>query len=204
VCCLGAVTAVRSGLSVQSSLTGVILFVACIWIVFLLDRVLPLEHLGLVPRQLRGLVGIAAMPFLHGDLPHLISNTPPLIFLMLLLVGSRAASTEVVVLLLFVSGILLWVFGREALHIGASTLVFSLGSFLVVTGMMERRALSLGISLLVVLLYGTSFLTGILPWQPGVSWDGHLAGLIGGCLVAPVAMRRVQVKANRARNTDGR
>ncbi len=165
-------------------------FLIVIWVVFALDQLLPLEQFGLVPRQLRGLLGIVAMPLLHGDVNHLLANTTPLVFLLLLLVGSRTRILEVVLSLWLLSGVLLWVFGREALHIGASTLVFALGSFLIVTGIIERRLLSFAIAVLVTIVYGTSFFAGIAPWQAGVSWDGHLAGLIGGAMVAPMALRR--------------
>ena len=64
---------------------GVALFVAVLWIVFLVDRLLPLERLGLVPRTLAGLPGIVAMPFLHKSLAHLAANTVPLIVLLAML-----------------------------------------------------------------------------------------------------------------------
>jgi len=178
------------GDSLRSGIGGVLVFVAVIWLAFLVDQLLPLERMGLIPRQLRGIVGIAAMPFLHGDLNHLLANTMPLTFLLMLLIGSRPRNVEVVASLLAVSGLLLWVFGREAVHIGASTLVFALGSFLIVSGVIERRPVSLAVSVLVVVVYGSSFFAGIAPWQAGVSWDGHLAGLVGGVIVAPLALRR--------------
>jgi len=177
-----------------AALGGVLAFIAVIWVVFVFDRLLPLEQFGLVPRQLRGLLGIFAMPLLHGDFNHLLANTTPLAFLLLLLIGSRTRNTEVVVSLWLISGALLWLFGREALHIGASSLVFALGSFLIVTGVMERRLLSFAVAVLVTAVYGTSFFAGIAPWQSGVSWDGHLAGLVGGGLLAPLALRRHEKK----------
>ena len=186
----------KSTLTLQDSIKGVLALIAVIWAVFLLDRLLPLETFGLVPRSLWGATGILAMPFLHGDLQHLLANTTPLAFLLILLAGSRARSTEVVVVLVILSGSLLWLFGREAVHIGASTLVFALGSFLIVTGMIERRLVSLGIALLVVVVYGTSFIAGVVPWQSGVSWDGHLAGLVGGALTAPLALRRAKTDSS--------
>lgn len=176
----------------QSALKGVLGLVGLIWAVFLMDVALPLEQFGVIPRQARGLIGIFAMPFLHGDVQHLIANTTPLAFLLFLLAGSRAHSAEVVAILVVASGCMLWVFGREALHIGASSLVFALGSFLIVTGLIERRLVSLGVAVLVVLVYGTSFIAGVVPWQKGVSWDGHLAGLVAGALMAPVALQRAK------------
>jgi len=95
-------------------------FIAIIWIVFAFDRFLPLEQYGLVPRSVRGLIGVFAMPFLHGDLSHIIGNTIPLTVTLILLAGSRANSGAIVFLITVLGGGGLWLFGREALHIGAS------------------------------------------------------------------------------------
>ncbi len=155
-----------------------------IWVVFMLDHVIPLQQYGLEPRSLSGLSGIAAMPFLHSGLNHLVSNTIPLLVLLMLLAGSRARSWLIVLTIGLLSGGLLWVFGRPALHIGASAMIFGLAAFLLVSGVLERRFLPLVISALVGLLYGSTLLSGILPTVNGVSWDGHLCGMIAGILTA--------------------
>jgi len=161
-----------------------------IWIVFLLDRFLPLEKLGLIPRELSGIFGIATMTFLHIDLGHIIGNTLPLVTLLALLAGSRADSRKVVVLVTIMGGALLWVFGRDAIHIGASLLIFGLASFLLVSGFLEKRIVPMIISIVVALLYGTTMLSGILPWQTGVSWEGHLLGGIAGAFTAWILVKK--------------
>ena len=60
----------------------ILILVGLIWLVFLLDLILPLERLGLIPRSFAGLVGIVTMPFLHGSFGHLVSNTFPLVILL--------------------------------------------------------------------------------------------------------------------------
>lgn len=163
---------------------GIALFIAAIWVIYGADRFLPLEQWGLIPRDPGGLAGIITMPFLHADFSHLMGNTIPLVVLLLLLAGSRANSRMIVLLLVLTGGALLWLFGREALHIGASGLVFGLIVFLIATGLLERRPASLSVSAIVALLYGGSLVGGIMPFQKGVSWDGHLLGAIAGVLVA--------------------
>jgi len=79
---------------------------------------------------------------------------------------------------------LLWLLGRDALHIGASGLVFSLSAFLITAGILERRLIGLAVAALVAFLYGGTLLGGMLPMQPGVSWDGHALGALGGTAVA--------------------
>lgn len=170
--------------SVGSDLRGIVLFIGLIWLVFVLDRVLPLENFGLIPRSLRGLAGIVTLPFLHGDWAHITSNTVPLFLLLLLLAGSRANSIDIVVFISILAGIALWLFGRTAIHIGASVLVFGLIGFLVCAGFFEKRLLSACIAIGVAVTYGSTLLSGILPTNSGVSWEGHLFGACAGGLVA--------------------
>lgn len=160
-------------------------FIVFIWVVFLLDLILPLENFGLTPRDSGGLIGIIAMTFLHGSYQHLMSNTVPLVALLALLAGSRADSKKVVAIIILLGGSLLWLFGRgDYVHIGASLLVFGLAVFLVVSGILEKRTIPMVISVVVALVYGTSLLSGIMPWQQGISWDGHLMGGIAGGVTA--------------------
>jgi membrane associated rhomboid family serine protease len=173
--------------TVREELHGILVFLGAIWAVFLLDLLVPLDfnHLGLVPRTLRGLLGILTMPFLHANLNHLISNTIPLFVLRSLLAGSKARSWKTVAEIILLSGVLLWIFGRPAVHVGASGLIFGLAAFLVVSGFLEKRLLSLAIAILIVFLYGGSLLSGILPRVGStVSWDGHLMGAVAGGIVA--------------------
>jgi len=161
------------------------IFIASIWLVFLLDTFLPLEKFGLIPRDGSGLFGIIAMTFLHGNFQHLMSNTVPLIVLLLLLSGSQADSRKIVASIIILGGLLLWVFGRSnSIHIGASLLVFGLASFLMVAGILERRTIPMIISIVVAVVYGSTLLSGLLPWQQGVSWEGHLMGGIAGAMTA--------------------
>jgi len=170
--------------TIRRDFVAIAIFIAVIWIVFAFDRFMALEQYGLVPRSSRGLVGIFAMPFLHGDLSHIIGNTIPLAVTLFLLAGSRANSTAIVFLITLLGGAGLWVFGREALHIGASGLVFGLIAFHICSGFFERRVKSIIIALLVGGLYAGTLLNGVLPFQKGVSWDGHLIGAVAGALVA--------------------
>ncbi len=169
---------------VGEELRGILLFIGVIWLVFLLDRVLPLEVFALWPRRLSGLPGILASPFLHLDLQHILANTIPLLVLLCLLAGSRANSGRTVVILVVLSGSLLWLFGRPVPVIGASGLVFALIGFLILSGFLERRFVALLVSAFVAFSYGGTLLLGVLPGQPGVSWDGHLFGALGGALAA--------------------
>jgi membrane associated rhomboid family serine protease len=118
--------------TIRQEISGVIVFLGAIWAVFLASLLFPgLDHYGVLPRRMVGLVGIPVMPFLHANLQHILSNTIPLFILLVLLAGSRAESWGVVVSISLLGGLLLWIFGREAVHIGASGLVSGLHAFLI-------------------------------------------------------------------------
>jgi len=174
----------RNRHTIKRDFLSVAAFIAVIWVVFFLDRFLPLEQYGLVPRDVHGLVGIVAMPFLHGDLAHIIGNTIPLAVTLFLLAGSRSNSGAIVFLITILAGLALWIFGREARHIGASGLVFGLIAFHVFAGVFEKRIKTILIAFIVGGMYAGTFVKGVLPMQEGVSWDGHLFGALAGTLVA--------------------
>jgi membrane associated rhomboid family serine protease len=90
-----------------------------------------------------------------------------------------AATTIIVVL----GGIAVWLLGKTAIHIGASGLIFGWFGFLLVRGLVEKRVIPLLIAIAIVVLYGGMF-WGVLPGQPGVSWEAHLFGFIAGAAAA--------------------
>jgi membrane associated rhomboid family serine protease len=173
--------------TIREELYGVLAFVGFIWCVFIVGHILPfqLQSYGITPRTFRGLVGIPAAPLLHANLEHLASNTIPLAVLLLLLAGSRARSWTVVVSIVLLAGALLWLFGRPAIHIGASSLIYGLIAYLIVSGIRELRIVPIIVSVVVGLLYGGTLAAGILPSPAShVSWEGHLFGAIAGAAVA--------------------
>jgi membrane associated rhomboid family serine protease len=173
--------------TVREELTGVLAFVGLVWLIFVIGQIPPfdLESFGVTPRTLRGLVGIPAAPFLHENLAHLVSNTAPLTVLLLLLAGSKAQTWTVVAYIVLLSGALLWLFGRPATHIGASSLIYGLIAYLLVSGIREARFIPLIIAIVVGFLYGGTLAAGVLPrWGSHVSWEGHLFGAIAGAAIA--------------------
>ena len=175
-----------ASLTIQEELAGVIAFIGVIWAVFVVSRFIPsLECCGVVPRTLRGSAGIPAMPFLHKDLHHILGNTFPLFILLALLAGSTARPWQVVVELVLLGGLLLWLFGRSQVHIGASGLVFALIAFLIVSGFLEKRLVSLTVAIFVGFIYGGTLISGILPrFRSYISWEGHLCSAVAGGIVA--------------------
>ncbi len=161
-------------------------FLLAMWLVYLVELAIPadLTQFGLLPRSLRGLLGIVTAPFLHGGLGHLIGNTIPLAILMSLTIASRHRAWLVILAVIVISGCILWIVGRNANHVGASSLVFGLCTYLITVGIRERKIASLGIAVLVIFLFGGTLIWGVIPsFGSQVSWEGHLCGAIAGLAV---------------------
>ena len=175
---------------------GIVVLMACValaWVMELGDFIVPgrwLDSHGIQPRTLSGLWGVLFAPLLHGGFAHLIANTVP--FLMLgFLVMLRGLGTFIGVSLLIIlmGGLGVWVFGKPGLHIGASGLIFGFIGYLLARGYFERSFGSLAVAVIVAVLYGGA-LWGVLPGQPGISWEGHLFGFLAGVATAGVMRSR--------------
>ena len=184
--------------SIRQELKGIAIFVGVVWGAFILNWIVffvDFNSFGLVPRTFWGIVGIVSMPFLHTDWGHLLGNTVPLFILLALLAGSKARSWEIVAEIVVAGGVLLWTFGRNATHVGASGLIFGLVAFLIISGLFERRIIPLIVSFAVGILYGGTLIWGVLPGTNSqVSWDGHLCGAIAGGLIAWLLTREPKQK----------
>jgi membrane associated rhomboid family serine protease len=146
---------------------------------------------GLVPRTLWGLVGILTMPFLHSSTGHLLGNLSALAVLLgFVFAFHPKRMAGLVFRVILIGGTLLWLFGRPEIHIGASGLIYGLAAFVIVAGIVQRRLLPVVAAVGVAVMYGTSLYWGLIPVNPGISWDGHLAGGLAGAFAARTAGRR--------------
>jgi len=139
---------------------------------------------GIYPREIDGLVGILAAPFLHSGFHHLISNSAPMLVLTtIMIMFYRRVAIPSFVMIYLIAGFLVWIFGNEAYHIGASGVVYGLVSFVFWIGIFRRNTRSIVLSLIIVVMY-SGYIAGVLPDQPGISWESHLLGGLVGILVA--------------------
>jgi len=169
-------------------------FVALLWFIYLLSWGLDLEPelSGIRPRQVAGLAGIIFAPLVHASFAHLVANSPPLLVLgtaMLFLYPMSALRALPAVYL--GTGIVVWLFGRDSVHFGASGLVYGFVSFVFVAGLLRRDRRAIAASLVVCFMYG-SLAWGVLPTRIGVSWETHLAAALIGVALA-IALRRLDV-----------
>lgn len=164
-----------------------ILFVLALWIVFWIEIRfhVDLKYLGIRPKELKGLRGVLFSPLLHGDLKHLLNNSLPLLLLSTaLFYFYRGIAWKILGFGVLLTGILTWLIAAKgSTHIGASGVVYLLVSFLFFKGIWSKNYRLIALSLIVVFAYG-GLVWGVLPLEPRVSWQGHLAGFTSGILLA--------------------
>ena len=174
-------------------------FTVLLYLIELIDAILPtnLDRFGIEPRRVSGLDGIAWAPLLHHGWGHLLANTlPVLIFGFLAMSSGLGQWIAVSATIWLVSGIGVWLTGGSGVTVGASGLALGWLTFLLVRGIFTRSFGQLLVAVVLFMYWGSTLL-GVLPGNPGVSWQGHLFGAAAGVLAAwivTVANRRAQAK----------
>jgi membrane associated rhomboid family serine protease len=165
------------------------IFIFFMWLVKIVEILfeLDLTGFGIFPLTAKGLPGIIFSPFIHADFNHLFNNSLPLFFLSVALFYFYAeVALKVFIWTYFTTGILVWIAGRDAWHIGASGLVYGLASFLFFSGIIRRYFRLIALSLLIVFLYG-SMVWGLFPGiYRNVSWESHMLGSFSGVVLAVI------------------
>lgn len=159
-----------------------ILIVLAMWLVFWAEIRFGwnFNYLGIFPRSFEGLRGVLIGPFLHGSLKHLFNNSVPILVLgMALFYFYRNIRWRVLIYGILLTGLLTWLIGRPALHIGASGVVYMLAAFLSFKGIFSKQYQLTALAFVVVFLYG-SLLWYVFPMDPKISWEGHLSGFAVG------------------------
>ena len=161
-------------------------FALLLWAVKLVEYfgVLDFTRFGIYPRRADGLAGVLFSPFIHGSFVHLFANTTPIIVIGTMLLYGYPRATKVLLPIVYLgSGVAVWLFAREAYHIGASGLAFGMLFFVLTVGILrwDRRAIAL--SLVVFFLYG-GMIWGVLPVARDVSFESHMSGALIGIVLA--------------------
>lgn len=161
-------------------------FTGLLYLVEAVDTMLndTLEDQGIDPRSMDGLDGVLWAPLLHDGWPHLVSNTIPVLVLGFFVLANGLRLFAIVTgVVWLVGGLGTWLVAGGGIHIGASILVFGWMLFLLVRGFYNRSAGQITLAVMLFLLWG-GMLWGVLPLAPGISWQGHLFGALGGVLAA--------------------
>ncbi|MFS2292548.1 rhomboid family protein [Actinomadura hallensis] len=158
---------------------------AVMWVLEAIDYAMNgwLDRFGIQPRDVSDLPDVFTAPFMHGGFGHLMANTVPFLILGFIAAARGIAKfLAMSLIVIVVGGLGVW-FTSSANTLGSSILIFGFFGYLVGRGIFERRLIDIGIAIAVVLFYGT-MLFGVIPGEPGISWQGHLFGLIGGILAS--------------------
>lgn len=178
-------TAVTRALRTHVSILGGTL--AVFWAVFVVNLALggALLSLGVIPRTAVGLRGILFAPFLHGSLDHIVANSIPFVVLgWMVMLRDERHFIPVTLAGMFGSALVAWLLGAPgSVHIGASGVIFGYLGFLMLSGWYTRSFGSIVLSAVVTLLWG-GLVLGMMPGAPGISWQAHTGGFLGGVLAA--------------------
>ena len=162
-------------------------FIVLLWLILIIQQTFNLNFpylFGLYPRKTSGLIGIITSPLIHGGYAHLFSNTLPVFLLSSGIIYFYPETAFKVISIIYIfTGLLVWLLARSVYHVGASGLIYGFASFLFFSGIFKRDNRSIGLALLVTFLYG-GIVWGILPGQPGISWESHFFGGITGFVCA--------------------
>jgi membrane associated rhomboid family serine protease len=136
--------------------------------------------LGIIPRTIIGLRGILFAPLLHANFNHIFFNSIPLLILSdFILISGLQYYLLVTIMISFMSGLMIWCFAKPGLHVGASALITGYWGFLISNVYQQATVTTIILGILSLYYFAGLFL-GIFPREKGVSWEGHLFGLISG------------------------
>ena len=143
-----------------------------------------LNQYGVQPGNTQTLWHIITAPFLHGSYSHLINNLVGFaIFSWLCLMRSVSLYIWSSICIILLSGVLVWIFGRNAIHVGASGWIFGLWSLSIALAWFNRSFLNIIIAIFVLVSYG-GMIYGVFPANNYVSFEYHLFGAIAGVVSA--------------------
>ena len=140
-----------------------------------------LDRFGLKPREVDGLWGVLASPFLHASWWHLISNMAPFVLLgwVVLLSGLRTWLV-VTAIVMFGGAIATWLIAPAGVIVGSSGVVFGWMGYLIARAFFARRLLWIVIAVFVAFFFSGLF-AGLLPSiSSNVSWQAHVCGFAAG------------------------
>ena len=159
-----------------------------IWAVYIYEYISNsnLNNLGVQPASVVGLRGILFAPMIHSSISHLVNNTITFFILFNLLNSFYHTLSKSIFFLVYIfSGLLTWFLAQEGYHIGLSGVIYGVFGFLITSGLIRRNYKLLAISFAVIFWYGGLFWY-VFPIEEGMSWEGHLGGLISGVILAVV------------------
>jgi membrane associated rhomboid family serine protease len=178
---------IQSAISlVKDNIPLALLLIGFLWGILIVNKLVGyrLNLLGIYPRHLIGLIGIPIHPLLHGGFNHLFFNSIPLfVLLTFVLTGGINSFICITLSITLISGFAIWLFGRRAIHIGASDLIMGYWGYLLVDAYQHPSILTYILAIICIYYFG-GLLLSVFPQEERISWEGHLFGLIAGIATA--------------------
>lgn len=188
----GFTTSTRAHANFRLAATLAVAFVALVWLLQLANWALGLDAtpFGVRPRTIEGLAGILFAPLSHSGFEHLLANTIPLAVLGTAMLHLYPRASPVVLPWVYLApGVAVWLFGRDAIHVGASGLIYGLTAYVFFAGLLRRDRRAIAASLVVAFLYGGA-IWGVMPLKQTDSWETHLAAAVIGVVLALLLRHR--------------
>lgn len=164
-------------------------FLAILWLVEMINGITGRDLSragGIVARDFGSLVNILTAPFVHANIDHLMGNALPLFSLGLIAaIPSTKRFLLMTLVVIVIGGLGIWLTSpANVVTIGASGVVFGYFSYLLLRGLVDRRPADVLVSIGIAIAYGSYMWSGIGFGVAGVSWQGHVSGLVGGVVAA--------------------
>lgn len=172
--------------NIQSSIIHTAIFVVILWCIKSAEQLfgLSFRELGVYPQEIAGLTGVLFAPFIHGSFEHLAGNTLALLVLgTVLLYGYPRSRYYAIAAIWLVSGLGVWLLGREAWHVGASGLTHGMFFYLLLSSILRRDKRSVALMMIAFFMYGGMVMT-IFPREEHISFEYHLFGAVTGAVCA--------------------
>lgn len=166
----------------KANIPLVLTILAILWAIQIINALVKyrLNVFGIIPRQPRGVIGIFLSPLLHGNFAHLFFNSIPLFFLAdFLLISGRTEFFCYTWIIVVISGLLVWLFARKGVHIGASSVIMGYFACVLATAFHRPSGVSIIIGA-VTLYYFGGLLLSLFPSDVKTSWEGHVFGFLAG------------------------
>ena len=178
---------IRIGLGEMKHNIGVVIFVCLVIVAIHVVNVSfgsVLIQMGVFPREYGSLLFVFTAPWIHSSWGHLFSNIGSLAILSgLCLLRGITFYVKSSLFVMMLSGVLVWIFARDAVHLGASGWVFGLWALTISIAWFDRKISSILVAVFVLFFYG-GMLYGLLPTTQHISFESHLFGAISGVLYA--------------------
>mmetsp|Transcript_35831 Transcript_35831/g.86207 ORF Transcript_35831/g.86207 Transcript_35831/m.86207 type:complete len:241 (+) Transcript_35831:1-723(+) len=152
--------------------------------------------MGIHPRTWEGFLQIFTAPFCHLSWAHLTANlTGWFILGAVTMLNGRRCYVMTCCFVAVVGGLLVVICGRNAIHAGASGVLFGLFAFqLTAVCFQPQIEWKSVVGLLVAAVVFGGMIFGVLPTDATVSWESHLFGAAAGVLFAWLYFKKIPHK----------